>query len=358
MSSEFVQGEEEPSWIPRTVDGETIWVNSAVTHVLLSRATFERYLGRSLGAVGDIAVPPPMEQHRALTVEVRADEKAIEDHLDRTEESSFEAPTEVMAESAPTVLDMDPGESLGTGTLDFAVGGRDAHAVIPTKVSDPFLMDDPAPARSEPQIGLWFLAVAAVALLAAGAVWWGGGEAPSASPAKPVASAPSPPTPSTPASAASGAATPSTPPTAAAATPKPATASGSPAAAVAPTAPVVAPSAAVAAAPVPRPPPPATETKASAPAAEPEAPKENLASDLKRGWDTVERNPSGAAQVFLEVLGRHPGNAEANYGYGYSLLKLGEDKRATKYLCAARSGDPGTQREVTGLLASNGLSCP
>lgn len=93
-------------------------------------------------------------------------------------------------------------------------------------------------------------------------------------------------------------------------------------------------------------------------APEPEVPKENLASDLKRGWDTVERSPSGAAQVFLEVLGRHPGNAEANYGYGYSLLKLGEDKRATKYLCAARTGDPGTQREVSGLLASNGLSCP
>ncbi len=105
---------------------------------------------------------------------------------------------------------------------------------------------------------------------------------------------------------------------------------------------------------------PVVEPKPPEPARAPETeiPKENLASDLKKGWDTVERSPSGAAQVFLEVLGRHPGNAEANHGYGYSLLKLGEDKRATKYLCAARTGDPGTQREVTGLLASNGLSCP
>ncbi len=49
---------------------------------------------------------------------------------------------------------------------------------------------------------------------------------------------------------------------------------------------------------------------------------------------------------------------EANYGYGYALLKAGRKNDALTYLCAAHGGSDATlQSEIGGILAVANLSC-
>jgi tetratricopeptide (TPR) repeat protein len=76
------------------------------------------------------------------------------------------------------------------------------------------------------------------------------------------------------------------------------------------------------------------------------------------GWNYVEKNPASAAEHFRKALAIRPSNADANYGYGYALLKLGRQEAATTHLCAARIGGVSIQREIAGLLAEHRLTCP
>jgi outer membrane biosynthesis protein TonB len=101
-------------------------------------------------------------------------------------------------------------------------------------------------------------------------------------------------------------------------------------------------------------PPPATP--------KPPAPKVESASALiDKGWAAVDRGSLGsAASAFEKALAQAPGNADAQYGYGYVLLKQGDTDGAKTHLCKALSSAGASSdvaRDVNGLLAGNGLSC-
>jgi hypothetical protein len=296
MSTQNQPSDEEPSWIPRNVDGETIWVNNELTHVLLSRATFERYLGRPLERSLEAALPPPVDPVLALS------ELRVHEDVEHTQEDpGADVPTEIM----PTVLDMDAGASPQASSKDFVVGGRESAPVISSRVTSPSVPTHAPPKSSN--LTFYFLSVAAIAI-ALGAGIWLGADLNRGGPEAMRPSLPPPPA-----------------PTATVAQPAPAAAPAAPAAPLPPTkpAPALAPAAPAAPAPPVAPAPPAAPTvtppapkpvtkPVETPAPPPPVVKDNLAAELARGWDMVERSPSGAAQVFLEALGRHPGNAEAN----------------------------------------------
>ncbi len=99
-------------------------------------------------------------------------------------------------------------------------------------------------------------------------------------------------------------------------------------------------------------PKPKPEPKRPAPKVDP------TAAALAAGWNNVDNNPSAALQSFQRVLDRNASHPEANYGYGYAKIKLGDAAGAKPYLCTALAGaGVETQRDVTSILASNGLSC-
>ncbi|MFT6142711.1 MAG: hypothetical protein ACJAZO_003978 [Myxococcota bacterium] len=57
-------------------------------------------------------------------------------------------------------------------------------------------------------------------------------------------------------------------------------------------------------------------------------------------------------------MAERPSDAEANYGYGYSLVRQGNPQAATFYLCRSLAGaNTETRREVAALLGRNGLTC-
>ncbi|HMV65886.1 MAG TPA: tetratricopeptide repeat protein, partial [Myxococcota bacterium] len=93
------------------------------------------------------------------------------------------------------------------------------------------------------------------------------------------------------------------------------------------------------------------------PAEPPKAPSTSWRANIELGWKTVERDPSAAAAAFQAALRDQPNDPDANYGYGYALLKLGDRDRAVPWLCRARNGDAATRREVAGLLQTHGLTC-
>lgn len=120
-----------------------------------------------------------------------------------------------------------------------------------------------------------------------------------------------------------------------------------------PTAPEPAP-VAPAAAPAPRPAPAVAPAPRPAPA--PRGPSRR--SLIDRGWSLVESDPVAAAAAFDDALALRPGDAEANYGYGYALIRQGNPPASRLYLCRALVGaDVETQREVNALLTNNGLNC-
>ena len=72
----------------------------------------------------------------------------------------------------------------------------------------------------------------------------------------------------------------------------------------------------------------------------------------------VESNPGSAADLFEQALQLHAANVEANYGFGYAQLQLGDKVRAQSHLCRAYSeGTVDVRREVKGLLDQNQLGC-
>lgn len=125
-------------------------------------------------------------------------------------------------------------------------------------------------------------------------------------------------------------------------------------------------------APPPNPPPPAEPPPApegsAAPAPAPEAPPEGgpapasartAKAAIEQGWKRLDRDAHSAEASFREALDREPGNPEAQYGLGYSLLQQGDRSGATRWLCASRStAGRDMRREVESLLEHHGLTCP
>ena len=91
----------------------------------------------------------------------------------------------------------------------------------------------------------------------------------------------------------------------------------------------------------------------------PSVPKSKSRRDfIDAGWNLVESNPGRAAKSFRQALELNRGDFEANYGYGYAMLKQGDPAEARHYLCiASGSNDKETQREVLAVLGRNGMSC-
>jgi len=84
-----------------------------------------------------------------------------------------------------------------------------------------------------------------------------------------------------------------------------------------------------------------------------------LSSLIDDGWNQADSNPSEALKLFKQALAISSSNAEANLGAGYVLKGQGNLGAATTHLCkAAKSPDPETQLEATGMLNDSNLSCP
>lgn len=121
------------------------------------------------------------------------------------------------------------------------------------------------------------------------------------------------------------------------------------------------------AAPAPVKPPPVPAPQAApppkpAPAPSPEpgpAPAPSGPGALvNAGWGSVDRDLARAEDLFSQALALAPGHSEANYGYGYVLLKQGRVAEAKIPLCSAlASGKPQSQLEIRALLSKNSMSC-
>jgi outer membrane biosynthesis protein TonB len=114
--------------------------------------------------------------------------------------------------------------------------------------------------------------------------------------------------------------------------------------------------------PKPEPSPEPIPKVAPKPKAKPVAKSKPKASSRKAlidaGWGQVETNPSRAAKSFRQALDLNQGDYEANYGYGYAMLKQGDPDEAKHYLCmASGSSSRETQREVLAVLSRNGMTC-
>ncbi|MCA9573067.1 MAG: tetratricopeptide repeat protein, partial [Myxococcales bacterium] len=103
----------------------------------------------------------------------------------------------------------------------------------------------------------------------------------------------------------------------------------------------------------------ALETPAPPPDPEPApAPAVSVRGLVAEGWRHVDTDPARARGLFERALGAQPGNADANYGYGYALLTEGRPIDAQPYLCRAlANGDTETQREIRALVAKHHLTC-
>lgn len=104
-------------------------------------------------------------------------------------------------------------------------------------------------------------------------------------------------------------------------------------------------------------PPPAAQE--APPEAKPKkaAPKKQK-SPLERGWDQVDSNPSAAILSFEKALAQDPESLDANYGYGYALLKVGNRERARQHLCKAGAKATGADKiDIDGILTRSQLTC-
>jgi hypothetical protein len=83
-----------------------------------------------------------------------------------------------------------------------------------------------------------------------------------------------------------------------------------------------------------------------------------LRSAVSEAWAIVSEEPEVAAAKFRMILDVAPRDADATYGLGYALLRLGTKDEALVYLCRAR-GQAGeeTSQEIDSLLTQEGLTC-
>lgn len=111
--------------------------------------------------------------------------------------------------------------------------------------------------------------------------------------------------------------------------------------------------------------PPKETTAKASPPKETSEPKpsggQSVSKLVDKAWDAVDRGSlSSAATTFQSALSQDPNHTDANYGYGYVLLKQGRKDDAKRHLCKAlqtAGGDPTVTRDVNGLLSANGLTC-
>jgi len=91
--------------------------------------------------------------------------------------------------------------------------------------------------------------------------------------------------------------------------------------------------------------------------AQPQGP--SVGSLISQGWARADDDPAQAMASFEAAVQRAPNNAEANYGYGYTLLKLDRTQDALGPLCRARNTTQADiLQDVNGLLAARQLACP
>ncbi len=84
-------------------------------------------------------------------------------------------------------------------------------------------------------------------------------------------------------------------------------------------------------------------------------------ADLRRqGWTAVERaNHNEAVALFDRALELSSSDADAWYGRGYALMRMGRGAEATESLCwAIQHGDSRLRAEVRSVMQSNELACP
>jgi hypothetical protein len=125
-------------------------------------------------------------------------------------------------------------------------------------------------------------------------------------------------------------------------------------------APVVPAPVAAAPKPAPKPAEPAPPKPAApAPPKPADPPKLATRPALDAAWNLADSDPAAAAKQFRAVLDASPSNAEAHYGYGYTMLKRSNIDEAKKHLCLARRNNPAPDilQDVNGLLASRQLGC-
>jgi len=92
--------------------------------------------------------------------------------------------------------------------------------------------------------------------------------------------------------------------------------------------------------------------------AEPAAVSSSVLRD--RGWDAVDGGDhAGALLLFEQAVGRGGGDAEAQYGKGYTLMQLGRHDEATNALCIAiDAGGASLKNEIRNIMSRSGLICP
>ena len=80
---------------------------------------------------------------------------------------------------------------------------------------------------------------------------------------------------------------------------------------------------------------------------------------VKQGWNTVEKDPAKARDMFNRAVQANPGNAEAVYGRGYAAAKLGDSSAARSDLCTAQrlNHDPEMAAEIQAGLRRVGGAC-
>jgi hypothetical protein len=87
-------------------------------------------------------------------------------------------------------------------------------------------------------------------------------------------------------------------------------------------------------------------------------PVASLRTALSEAWAAVSEHPDVAAGKFRMILEVAPRDADASYGLGYSLLRLGSREEGQLYLCRARGGaSEQTRQEIESLLTQEGLTC-
>jgi cell division septation protein DedD len=86
--------------------------------------------------------------------------------------------------------------------------------------------------------------------------------------------------------------------------------------------------------------------------------RSRIASLVEQGWNRFDSDPAYSRGRFEAALAIDPNHADANYGYGYALLRQGQATASTPYLCRAqRTGDAESARDIRALMSQNGLSC-
>jgi serine/threonine-protein kinase len=97
-----------------------------------------------------------------------------------------------------------------------------------------------------------------------------------------------------------------------------------------------------------------------APAPMARVPRVNSANSLAaQGWKVLSDDPDAAKALFEEALAKSADHPDANYGLGYVLLKIMNERQAAKpHLCQALdSGQADVVTDVRGLLADVNMTC-